>query len=326
MIKQFKRVFLGLPLFFLNSLILIFLFLLIVPRLSLAIFPDFTVLVPIILRLPDPRFIALAIFLAAFIAFLAAKLLYLNKLKNIRDFPLVEQASLFLIAIFLSRFFWTSFSIFNRFGSFGLGLLFLFFILFLPNFIQLVVDFIDTLSRFKKKRRQIRRLTSKEQVTYLIISMFIYIGLILLSLPIIKVINQKMRTEKIKEVRKSRNPVIIKVEPQIVYYATKVIVFGSNLGWKENDKVRLMTRKEEVRTDLWTDSKIIFTVPLHWKQGVIEFWIEKNIEWNGKPEIARSNEFTLKLIPISTSFTPDDNNYFDQLKYLNKEVLKINGY
>lgn len=123
------------------------------------------------------------------------------------------------------------------------------------------------------------------------------------------------------------NPQIVKIEPKIVYPATKVIIWGKNFGWKENEKVSLHLENSIVRTDLWTDSKIIFTVPLHWKPPQeLFFWIEKPVLWEGENIITKSKMVQIKLIPIGAKFSPEDETYFEQLKSLEDETLIINGY
>lgn len=127
--------------------------------------------------------------------------------------------------------------------------------------------------------------------------------------------------------RLTRNPKIYSIEPHIVYRSTKVILRGYNLGWKpDNAALRLYSSYGEVQKDFWSDSEIIFTVPLSWKDGMVKLWVEKPINWDGKNFIAKSDIITIKLIPSSSTFTPADDEFFKQLKNLDKETLRINGY
>lgn len=147
--------------------------------------------------------------------------------------------------------------------------------------------------------------------TLMVMGLLVFIGLII----------------NINLTRLSMDPQIIKIEPTIVYPSIKVIINGRNFGWKEGENVKLKLKEEEVYTDLWTESKIIFTVPLHWKDGNVKLVIEKPILWNGKRITAKSKEIHLKLLPRhGKSFTPDDDEYFEQLEYLDYETLEINGY
>ncbi len=117
----------------------------------------------------------------------------------------------------------------------------------------------------------------------------------------------------------SRTPTISVFEPRIVYRSTKVVIRGHNLG-------KLYSAHGEVKADLASDSKITFTIPLDWKDGNVKLWVEKSIIWDGKEAITKSGIFEIKLIPTSSQFTPQDDEYFKQLKSLDKETLKLNGY
>ncbi len=126
--------------------------------------------------------------------------------------------------------------------------------------------------------------------------------------------------------RKSLNPRIEKVEPTLVYKSTKVILFGKNFGWNQEDQLRIYTTQGEIRPDLVNDTKIIFTIPLHWKEGEIDIWLGKLVGWEGKTIQAFSNTVKIKLLPITPNFTSQDDLFFKQLKKLNPETRKINGY
>ncbi len=135
-----------------------------------------------------------------------------------------------------------------------------------------------------------------------------------------------IKSEIRKKQRADQDPVIVKVEPTIVYRATKILVKGRNHGWSENGNVKLMNGNKEVVPDVWTDTRIIFTVPLQWKEGINNIRIEKKIFWEGKEITAVSNSVPIKLINAGSTFTPDDDAYFEQLKHVDPEVLKLNGY
>ncbi len=148
---------------------------------------------------------------------------------------------------------------------------------------------------------------------------------VFISVVLLKV-NKEIAIKRDLEVQYSRHPRINLFEPRIAYFSTKVLMRGTNFGWKQQDKVRLVKDGQVISTDLWTDNKIIFTVPLHWKIGISNIWIEKKVTWKGKSYTAKSNDILLKIIPRSNTFTPADDEYFNQLKYLDKEALQINGY
>lgn len=138
--------------------------------------------------------------------------------------------------------------------------------------------------------------------------------------------NNKINAENRKKYRLSLNPKILDIQPKIVYRSTKVIIYGQYFGWKQNDKVRLLRDGKEVVTDLWTDSKIIFTVPLHWETAYTNLWVEKAVPWEGHTIVVKSEIVNIKVIQVRTPYTYEDDQFFEQLKNLNKEALEINGY
>ncbi|MBI3619761.1 hypothetical protein HY214_01295 [Candidatus Roizmanbacteria bacterium] len=157
--------------------------------------------------------------------------------------------------------------------------------------------------------------------------LFFGLFLILLFTVIIMMTNIFISGKRREQTRRSLNPVILLVEPKIIYRSSRILIKGRNLGWKPDDeKLRLMTQFGEISKDNWTESEIILTVPLHWKDGIIQLWVEKPITWNGKAIIAKSEIKTIQLIPSSNTFTPLDDLFFQQLKLLSKETLEINGY
>jgi len=121
------------------------------------------------------------------------------------------------------------------------------------------------------------------------------------------------------------NPTIEAIEPKLVYKGTKIIVYGKGFGW-DDKRSKILIDGKKIDDILWTDSKINFPVPLHWKMGVHKIWIEKKIDWDGKIEIGKSQIFEIKVLPVTDKFSEDDKLYIEQLKTLRKETLEINGY
>lgn len=126
--------------------------------------------------------------------------------------------------------------------------------------------------------------------------------------------------------RFSFDPVVKKVEPSIIYPSTKVIIWGENFGWKEQEGSILQNQYGEVRTDVWTNTKIVFETPLSWPTGPLQFRIVKPSNYEGRHIYATSKIFKIQLIPRGTEFTPLDDEFFRQLKDLDPETRKINGY
>ncbi len=147
-----------------------------------------------------------------------------------------------------------------------------------------------------------------------------------LSIQFYVFIDKKIAVENLKKLHLSLTPVIAKIEPGIAYPATKVIVFGKGFNSRAIKKAILRGRGVTIVPDFWDENKIVFTIPLDWKSGVTNIWIEKPIIWNNKIEIAKSNVVNVKLIPVSPIFTPADDEYFKQLPTLDNQTLEINGY
>lgn len=126
--------------------------------------------------------------------------------------------------------------------------------------------------------------------------------------------------------RFSFDPVVQKVEPSIIYPSTKVIIWGKNFGWKEQDGSILQNQYGEVRTDMWTDTKIVFETPLSWPAGELQFRVVKPSNYEGRHIYAVSKIFKLQLLPRGNGFTPMDDEFFRQLKDLDPETREINGY
>lgn len=126
--------------------------------------------------------------------------------------------------------------------------------------------------------------------------------------------------------RLALNPSISKYEPRLAYRSTKILIRGDGFGWREKEHVRLLNGNREVYVDYWSPTKIIFTVPLHWEYKPQPVWIEKSAIWKGKRITVKSDVMTLKIIPATANFGPEDDLFFEQLKKFEDETLEINGY
>ncbi len=144
-----------------------------------------------------------------------------------------------------------------------------------------------------------------------------------------------VKTEQLKQLRISLNPKINIIQPSIVYYSTKVVLYGHGFDPRSDRSttvflVGAQRQTENVRIDYIDNTKIIFTVPLHWNTGLLHFFVEVPVYWQGKRIIAKSNVVAIKLIPRINpkfpDFSPDDDAFFRQLKTLTPEVRKLNGY
>lgn len=186
---------------------------------------------------------------------------------------------------------------------------------------------------FKISFKKIYIKSSKKYIEYTVNTLINFIIISLFVLFIITarheviIIGNKIERDKKIKFRNSLDPKITKVEPTIAYRSIKIIIFGKNFGWNLNSELRLMRRSgEKIIPELINDTKIIFSIPLSWNYGNNTLWIEKDINWEGKKIITKTPVFNIKIIPAGSSFTKDDDAFFEQLKTLNKETRDINGY
>lgn len=235
----------------------------------------------------------------------------------------LEKQSLFhtaFVSFLLSIVLWQFYSIFSFLGYFGLIILFFFFLLYLPTSTRFLgsINF-NKLKLFITPSQSMTKSSVIERIFYIIIILLFMHTLVIIA-------DGKIRAYNHYQSFLSRHPKIETVKPQIVYYDTKVILIGHGFGWKGKIDTKFKYQEGKIDISLWTDTKVIFTVPLHWKLGDLTIWLQKPIEWDGKNMMVNSNEVKLRLISRDDGWDKDDDAYFEQLKYLDKETLKINGY
>lgn len=124
---------------------------------------------------------------------------------------------------------------------------------------------------------------------------------------------------------KNLTPAIIATEPKLAYRSTKIIVRGKNFGDKSGNAL-LLSSVGVIQPDLWTSDKIIFTVPLHWKEGIIEYWVARRVNIDSKFAVFTSDKKQFKLLPTTEKFSVYDDMFFNELKNISKEAREINGY
>lgn len=230
------------------------------------------------------------------------------------------KLNIIIVAIFLSIILWKFYSILSFFNYFGVIILFLFFLSYLPISIEYLnsIDF-NKIKLFIIPFKGISKINVIERILYIIVA------LLLIHTSIIA-IDYKVRAYKHYQIFLSRHPKIKDINPKIVYYSNMVVLNGREFGWKKNADIKLKYNNGNINTFLWTDTKIAFTVPLHWKEGDVNIWIEKPMEWDGENVILKSNVVKLNLISRDDGWGKEDDEYFEQLKHLDKETLKLNGY
>ncbi len=217
-----------------------------------------------------------------------------------------------LINLFLAYIIWKEFSVLSSLNYLGLVIDFA----VLGIFSIPIMNFIDSIDWVS-----VKHYLKTSSPFEILVSVLLTASLINVINPIIAIRNNNL-------IRQSRSPLIKKAEPEIIYYATKVVIDGKNFGWRDigtKDR-RIYCQYGEIVPELWTGSKIIFTAPLGWKEGDLRIWVEIPVEWGGKTRIVKSNSVTIKLISRDNGWDQEDDQYFDQLTKLQQETLMINGY
>lgn len=159
-----------------------------------------------------------------------------------------------------------------------------------------------------------------------IIGLFISGAIVLTCIQVRQVTSNIIVDLQTNRLIESRKPIITNLEPRIVYHGNKIVVTGKRFGWLNEGKRSLNFSDGTIRADFWSDNKIEFTVPLDWRVGKIQIWIEKQETINNKKVITKSNVATIHHISRFAPWGKDDDAYFEQLKNLSPEVLRLNGY
>lgn len=92
------------------------------------------------------------------------------------------------------------------------------------------------------------------------------------------------------------NLTIMKIHPTRTTLAERVIINGYNFGWKLIEQDRLISGYGPVIVESWTDRQITFVVPLHWKEGFIELWVEKMKDTSKDARLLKSNKVKLQIM------------------------------
>lgn len=235
----------------------------------------------------------------------------------------LDKQSLFhtaTVSLLLSIVLWQFYSIFAFLSYFGLVVLFLFFLLYLPisTLFLSSINF-NKLKLFIFPEKNVSKIRIVERVCYIMVVLLLMHTFVIIADSQIRIFNHY-------QIFLARHPKIEVVKPGIVYYDTKVILTGRGFGWKGKIDTKFKYQEGKIDISLWTDTKVIFTVPLHWKVGDMTIWIQKPTDWDGKNIMVNSNEVKLRLISRDNGWNKDTDAYFEQLKHLDKETLRINGY
>lgn len=278
------------------------------------LFGDFTV------KTPDfPALVVAAITLPLIGVVLG---IWRKKMKIVFFWKLKKQSKIHMIVIsmLLSFIFWQFYFVLSFLSFLGLIILIIFFLLILP----LIDKYLRSVN-FDLVKTYIIPARKKER-KYMVKKILFSLVMLLLIHSAVMILDTKIYEYDHNQHFMARHPQIKNIRPQIVYYDNKVVLTGRGFGWKGLIDTKFKYQEGIINVSLWTDTKVVFTVPLHWKVGDLTIWIQKPIEWDGKNITVKSNEVKLRLISRDDGWDKDDDAYFEQLKYLDKETLKINGY
>ena len=248
----------------------------------------------------------------------------LNQLKLIIPWKLSKSEALsnFLFSFLLAYLFWQYLGVFSFMEYFGGFIIFCFLYFYLPQFALFLdsVSFASFKIFFEKeyKNKKLNLEMFKKPITAILFLIAINLG--------VGVVDKQMRIFDHYLNYLSKYPKIQEVKPKIVYYGSKVVLLGKGFGWGGEINTKFKNREGNIDITLWNDTKVIFSVPLHWREGDLDIWIQKPIEWDGEKMTIKSNLIKLRLIPRDDGWGKDDDEYFEQLKHLDKETLELNGY
>jgi len=126
-----------------------------------------------------------------------------------------------------------------------------------------------------------------------------------------------------KDVVRKSIPYITAIEPYYVHPGDKVIVKGVNFNWRLNKPVSFESNYGDINPEFWSNEEFIFSVPLSWRVGKVEVWVDKPI--SGKLNI-KSNMQEISVLDRLGNFGEDDVEYYSQIKYLSDETRDLNNF
>ena len=220
--------------------------------------------------------------------------------------------------------------ILKNLSSFGqykfILIIFLAFIWFLFSYLVKAYKLIKLL------RKLIRKISEKKE--YLIKAIYFFcklikaivIGLVVVSFIAIIVAFLAWQLNRYADYQRKlrENLTIMSVVPVKTTLAQKVKLQGYNFGWRVNKKDKLMSNYGPVLVDEWKGEELIFIVPLHWKEGKVKLWIEKNKDDIPEEKLIKSNVVRLKVLSRWDFFPAEEElRNKDPLSYLKRAVKKI---
>lgn len=212
--------------------------------------------------------------------------------------PLREKFAYILISFFLATFYLSSYSS-SLLKIFFQTALISMFLLFTPT----LISFYSMIHPFGLLRNVLADPEAHSKKSWLgiltnICQMAIASIVLISVLMVIVNIIRPYALNRITKENIHRSTLYIRtVRPVKTIHASGVILEGYNFGWRPDDRWKLLSSDGEITPDLWTDTKIEFTVPLNMKTGERNLWIQKPLK-DDHPDgpVTQSNKKTITVL------------------------------
>lgn len=245
-----------------------------------------------------------------------------KKLSIVNPFKLEKESllTLFITSLLLAYFYTRSFSLLSTLSNQNVttGILTLFFLFFLTQIIEFYLYYypelhINTFKRYFSTIFNRHNLTFfKNGVSFVTIVIVLVMYSVFISVMVFH--QSKLYENVLKE-----NLFIVRVAPSKTTLAYKVALEGYNFGRVHDNRYQLYSSYGQINPEVWTDNKIEFIVPLSWKVGAVELWIERpNIR--DESRTISSNIATLTVLNRWDFFPTENEEIFAKAT---KKILRV---
>lgn len=218
-----------------------------------------------------------------------------------------ELFSLIISSIFLGYSFSQSFPLFAKFSTITIPVMSIILVFVLTQVVGLYKSFdFGELKTFRRDFLEALHASSDKQKTNTLILIAVIVILTCYSL-IVSLYAAQKSNNFVQVVKDTLY--IESITPAKTTYAYKVTLRGYNFGPEyDRKKQSLQSSYGTVMTTIWSEDKIEFVVPLQWKVGPVNLWIERVNRYDERKTIL-SNTVTLGVLnrwtffPIATDVT-----------------------
>ncbi len=221
-------------------------------------------------------FIFIVLGISWFISYRQKKLSVINPFKLDKE----ELLALFITSLLLAYFFTRSFSILSSANNnITTGVFTVFFLFFLTQIIEFYNYYYPEL-HINTFKQYLSNIFNKQNFTFLRsnnLSSSLPFVTIVIVLGGYSVFSSLMVLHKSKQYQNvlKESLFIVRVAPPKTTLAYNVQLQGYNFGKVPDQRYKLFSTYGQVEIRSWTDSAIDFVVPLSWKVGDVELWIER---------------------------------------------------